>query len=162
MRYRYQVNSPLGELRLFSCGTKLTGLYFDGHTPAPKSEPTNVDRGPFINIMNQLEQYFGGDRDLFEVEIAFHGTVFQQQVWETLRTIPLGQTQSYSDLARSIGRPKAVRAVGAAVGRNPISIIVPCHRVLGADGSMTGFAGGLDRKKWLLARENAIEPQHLF
>ena len=158
MNYRYQMNTPLGELRLFSCRSQLTGLYFEGHTPAPKFEPTNVDSSPFTDIMDQLEQYFGGERDIFEVEIEFHGTEFQQQVWEKLRSIPLGQTRSYSELAQSIDRPKAVRAVGAAVGRNPISIIVPCHRVLGSDGSMTGFAGGLVRKKWLLSRENAVTP----
>ena len=106
--------------------------------------------------MSQLEEYFAGERNEFDVPLAFSGTDFQVQIWSRLQKIPCGETVSYGQLAIDCSRPKAVRAVGAAVGRNPISIVVPCHRVVGANGSLTGFAGGVERKRWLLDREQAI------
>ena len=105
----------------------------------------------------QLADYFAGRRDSFDLPLDLsHGTAFQQSVWQALRAIPAGQTTSYGALSAGVGKPAAVRAVGAAVGRNPISVIVPCHRVLGADGSLTGYAGGLERKTALLELEGAL------
>lgn len=104
----------------------------------------------------QLDEYFAGTRTDFELELAADGTLFQKKVWKALRTIPFGTTQSYGQLATKIGKPTAARAVGAANGCNPISIVVPCHRVIGADGSLTGFGGGLKRKQWLLNHEAEI------
>ncbi len=101
----------------------------------------------------QLAEYFAGERQTFDLPLAAAGTVFQQQVWQQLRQIPFGQTQSYGELAQQLGNKNAMRAVGAANGRNPIAIIVPCHRVIGADGKLTGYAGGLERKIWLLQHE---------
>lgn len=103
----------------------------------------------------QLAAYFARTRASFELPLAPHGTAFQRAVWSELRAIPAGATRSYAQIAAAVGRPTAVRAVGQAVGRNPLSIVVPCHRVIGSDGSLTGYAGGLDRKRWLLAREGA-------
>jgi methylated-DNA-[protein]-cysteine S-methyltransferase len=107
-----------------------------------------------VETERQLEQYFAGKRSVFDLELDFVGTPFQAEVWQTLLTIPYGQTRSYGQIAAQIGRPKAVRAVGAANGRNPISIIAPCHRVVGASGDLTGFAGGLAAKQQLLALES--------
>ncbi|UFH51051.1 methylated-DNA--[protein]-cysteine S-methyltransferase [Pseudomonas sp. KNUC1026] len=101
----------------------------------------------------QLEEYFNHQRQRFDLPLAFNGTPFQRQVWEALLTIPFGQTRSYQQIAEQIGAPKAVRAVGAANGRNPLSIIAPCHRVVGSNGTLTGFAGGLEAKRWLLGHE---------
>jgi methylated-DNA-[protein]-cysteine S-methyltransferase len=106
--------------------------------------------------ITELGQYFGGQRTVFSVRLDTTGTKFQLAVWRALREIPFGQTISYGAIARAIGRPKAAHAVGGAVGRNPVGIIVPCHRVLGADGSLTGYAGGLERKKWLLEHERRV------
>jgi methylated-DNA-[protein]-cysteine S-methyltransferase len=107
-----------------------------------------------IETERQLEQYFAGERSVFDLELDFVGTPFQAEVWQTLLTIPYGQTRSYGQIAAQIGKPKAVRAVGAANGKNPISIIAPCHRVVGASGDLTGFAGGLAAKQQLLALES--------
>ena len=156
MQYRHEMLSPLGKLQLFARDACLTGLYFPGHKPEPKQSGGSVDHGPFHSTIEQLEEYFAGQRNDFELQVRFEGTEFQVDVWNALRLIPVGETQSYSQLADRIGRPSAVRAVGAAVGRNPISIIIPCHRVIGANGKMTGFAGGIDRKRWLLDRERNV------
>lgn len=118
------------------------------------------DKAPNVitaQAVNQLTEYFAGQRRTFDLPLAAKGTTFQQHVWQLLRDIPYGQTASYSDIAQRLGKPKAVRAVGAANGRNPISIIVPCHRVIGADGSLTGYAGGLARKSQLLNLENPTQ-----
>jgi methylated-DNA-[protein]-cysteine S-methyltransferase len=104
-------------------------------------------------VRDQLDEYFAGTRTGFDLPIRLHGTPFQVEVWEQLRAIPYGETISYGELARRVDRPEAARAVGAANGQNPVAIVVPCHRVIGADGSLTGFGGGLDWKRWLLARE---------
>ena len=106
--------------------------------------------------VEQLGEYFGGDRRTFDLPIALHGTEFQRLVWRQLLAIPFGTTASYQDVANAVGRPRAVRAVGAANGQNPVSIVVPCHRVIGSDGSLTGYGGGLWRKEWLLRHEGSL------
>ena len=113
-----------------------------------------ADHPVLDETIRQLGQYFAGERRTFELPLEFRGTDFQRQVWTTLLAIPFGETRSYLDVARSLGNPDAVRAVGAANGRNPISIIAPCHRVIGSSGALTGFGGGLEAKAWLLAHES--------
>jgi methylated-DNA-[protein]-cysteine S-methyltransferase len=143
----------------------LAGAWFidQQHLPSHLDGPTAWPRGDNHPVLReareQLEAYFGGQRKIFDLPLDIHGgTLFQQSVWRALSTIPFGARHSYADISRLIGNPKAVRAVGAAVGRNPISLIVPCHRVLGSDGSLTGYAGGLDRKTALLALEGVALP----
>ena len=156
--------SPLGPIILAATSQGLAGLWFEGqrHLPAELATadpwPTSPDHPVLAETMRQLEEYFAGARTCFEVPLDLNGgTAFQQTVWQALIGIPAGGTASYSDVGRSIGNPAAVRAVGAAVGRNPVSIIVPCHRVMGADGSLTGYAGGLARKTALLTLEGVLE-----
>jgi len=153
--------SPIGELLLIAEGDALTGLYMLGdegpNGRGARLEPDwKRDDGPFRAVRDQLDEYFAGERTGFDVPLAPRGTAFQLRVWEELRRIPYGETISYGELARRIGRPTAVRAVGASNGRNPISILVPCHRVIGADGSLTGYGGGLDRKRFLLELEAGV------
>jgi methylated-DNA-[protein]-cysteine S-methyltransferase len=150
--------SPIGALLLVGepagDGVALTGLYMEGHRRGPAVAPTWVrDDAAFAQVTRQLDEFFAGGRRAFDLRLAPSGTPFQLAVWEELRRIPAGGTTTYGELARRVGRPAASRAVGAAVGRNPISVIVPCHRVVGSDGSLTGFAGGLERKRALLALE---------
>jgi methylated-DNA-[protein]-cysteine S-methyltransferase len=143
--------SPLGPLTLFAGRRGLSGLAFPGRAAGLAEE----DRDPAAlgRAVEQLEAYFAGERHSFDLELDLAGTPFQQRVWAELRRIPYGETVSYSELAARIGRSDIVRAVGAAVGRTPVPIIVPCHRVLGADGSLTGYGGGLQRKRALLDLE---------
>jgi methylated-DNA-[protein]-cysteine S-methyltransferase len=150
------VASPVGQLTLTASDGLLTGVAMDGqrHAPPPPSDGQRDDVW-FAGIAQQLEEYFGGARTQFDVPLRLSGTEFQQQVWSALRDIPYGETISYGELARRVGNPAAVRAVGLANGRNPVAIIVPCHRVIGADGSLTGYGGGLGRKAWLLDLEAA-------
>ena len=152
-------DTPLGPMLLLASPQGLAGLWFQGqrHHPTPEqvarwtSEP---NQSVLREAMQQLDAWFAGRRVAFDLPLDLSaGTVFQQSVWQALRHIPRGQPCSYRELAQSVGRPQAMRAVGAAVGRNPISIVVPCHRVLGSDGSLTGYAGGLDRKRALLQFE---------
>jgi methylated-DNA-[protein]-cysteine S-methyltransferase len=151
-----RVPSPLGPLLLLSDGAALTGLFMESHKYGPSIEAGWVDdEGPLRSVQRQLEEYFAGVRTTFDVPLGARGTAFQREVWQALATIPYGETTTYADLARRIGRPSAVRAVGAANGRNPISIIVPCHRVVGTDGSLVGYGGGMDRKRQLLELEQA-------
>ncbi len=148
--------SPVGPLLLMSDGTSLTGLHTDSdkHRPAVRPDWIRDDNvPPFAQAKAQLRDYFDGRRSEFDLPLAPQGTEFQKTVWRELRNIPFGETISYAELARRIGRPTASRAVGHSNARNPISIIVPCHRVIGADNSLTGYAGGLDRKRALLALE---------
>jgi methylated-DNA-[protein]-cysteine S-methyltransferase len=153
-----KMSSPIGMLIVVSDGAALTGLYLDGARHAPEVARTwRRDRESTRAAIDQLEQYFAGERTHFDLALAPQGTPFQQRVWNALREIAYGTTTSYRELARSIGAPDAVRAVGAANGRNPLSLIVPCHRVVGSDGSLTGYAGGLSRKRWLLDHETARE-----
>lgn len=147
--------SPVGTITLAGDDV-LTQLCLDHQTHAPDRSRWVEDRTAFSEAAAQLEAYFAGELTQFDVEMRLEGTEFQLEVWAALRTIPYGQTRSYGWLARQIGRPGASRAVGAANGRNPIGIIVPCHRVIGADGSLTGYGGGLDRKRALLELEGAL------
>lgn len=148
------VDSPIGELTVVAEDGALVGLYMTGHRPAPDPESFGErvdDALPAATA--QLAEYFAGERTAFDLPLAPHGTAFQQAVWAALRDIPYGETRSYGELAAALGRPGASRAVGLANGRNPISIVVPCHRVVGAGGKLTGYAGGMERKSWLLALE---------
>ena len=155
------IDSPLGRLLLTADGRSLTGLYLDGQKHFPTFTPEWQEAAhlaPFLQTQAQLAAYFNHERQSFDLPLAPVGTAFQQQVWQQLRHIPWGQTISYGTLAARVGLPNAARAVGAANGRNPLSIIVPCHRVIAANGKLTGYAGGLDRKHWLLRHEGAIAP----
>ena len=148
--------SQVGALLLMSDGTSLTGVHTDNdkHRPAVASDWVCDDAvAPFAQATAQLRAYFDGALTKFDLPLAPKGTEFQMTVWRELRNIPFGETISYAELARRIGRPTASRAVGHSNARNPISIIVPCHRVIGADKSLTGYAGGLERKRMLLAHE---------
>jgi len=152
--YYTHVDSPLGPLLLTGDGHALTRLSMTQQKHAPHIEPDwQCDPAPFADARAQLDAYFDGRRHDFDLPLAPAGTEFQRTVWTALCAIPHGRTTSYGDLARRIGRPAASRAVGLANGRNPIAIIVPCHRVIGADGSLTGYGGGIKRKRWLLDHE---------
>ncbi|MEH6593182.1 MAG: methylated-DNA--[protein]-cysteine S-methyltransferase [Halioglobus sp.] len=152
----YQIlDTPIGALRLVSNGQQLTAVEFAGQYQTSATD-THASDGALEAAAHQLLEYFAGDRQHFELPLKAAGTEFQQQVWGALRGIPYGEVRSYGEIAREINRPKAVRAVGAANGRNPLPVIVPCHRVIGRDGSLTGFAGGLEIKKALLRLENAL------
>jgi O-6-methylguanine DNA methyltransferase len=153
-RYYRIVDSPVGRVRLEGRRGALTGLYLADHHRCPPTAPDwQEDRGALPEAAAQLEEYFAGTRKEFDVRLELIGTPFQVAVWTALCDVPYGATASYGDIARAIGRPDSVRAVGAANGRNPISIIVPCHRVIGADGSLTGYGWGVERKSWLLEHE---------
>ncbi len=152
--YFHVVHSPVGDLMLVSNGNALTGLYFSDPEGVPEPHPAwQADEKKFDAVCGQLAAYFARGLREVDVPLAPHGTAFQKKVWRELCRIPFGATISYGELARRIGQPTASRAVGLANGRNPIAIIVPCHRVIGADGSLTGYGGGLDRKQWLLGHE---------
>jgi methylated-DNA-[protein]-cysteine S-methyltransferase len=153
--------SPLGPLRLVGRGGVLHGLYMQTHRHAPPAAGRRVDTA-FSDVATQLDAYFAGQLTTFDVAYELLGTPFQRTVWEALTTIPYGETISYGELARRLGSPSASRAVGLANGRNPISIIVPCHRVIGADGSLTGYGGGVDRKRLLLDLERRHGGTTLF
>ena len=148
--YYTTTRSPIGRLTLTSNGEALTGLHMD---PFQASTNWRRDPAPFGEAIAQLESYFAGERRTFDLPLAPAGTPFQLSVWKELRAIPYGQVRSYGEIARGIGNPKAVRAVGRANGSNPIAIVVPCHRVIGANGTLTGFGGGIDRKVRLLTLE---------
>lgn len=150
-------DSPLGRILLAAHEDKLVGIWFDGQRHLPDtSRWTRVREHPVLQqTQRQLSDYFAGRRNTFELPLDLSmGTLFQQQVWRALLQIPLGTTASYGAVSAAIGKPTAVRAVGGAVGHNPWSIVVPCHRVVGADGSLTGYAGGLERKTALLQLES--------
>lgn len=152
--YYTTMSSPIDGLLLVSDGGVLTGLYMEPTRDGRAIEATwKRDPGPFREVERQLRAYFEGALHRFDLPISPRGTDFQEVVWAALRTLRLGERISYGELARRIGRPNASRAVGLANARNPISIIVPCHRVIGAGGALTGYGGGLDRKRWLLDHE---------
>lgn len=154
MNYFTYYESPLGRLTLQANGAGLRGAWFDVQTTVPDDLGVeNADHPILRQAVAEFEEYFAGKRQQFDVPVAAHGTDFQQQVWAMLRQIPFGETWTYQDLALAIDNPKAVRAVGLANGKNPISIIVPCHRVIGKNGKLTGYAGGIERKQKLLAME---------
>jgi methylated-DNA-[protein]-cysteine S-methyltransferase len=149
------LNSPIGELLLTGDDRGLTGLAMSPFWIDRDWEP---DAEHFQHVRTQLTDYFAGERDAFDLPLALDGNPFEQRVWEALRQIPYGATVSYGEIAREIGHPDAPRAVGAANGRNPVAVIVPCHRVIGADGSLTGYGGGLERKRFLLDLEAGVLP----
>ena len=157
MSYVYKVmDSPIGELKLVANGSKLSAILWEDDKPnrVRLGVMHEAENSPIlVETERQLNEYFAGKRNRFELELNFVGTEFQRKVWEALLTIPYGETRSYGEIATQIGNAKAVRAVGAANGRNPISIIAPCHRVIGASGDLTGFAGGLRAKRMLLTLE---------
>ena len=154
----YQLlDTPIGTLRLVSDGRHLTASEFEGRYDDCAQDRQTGD--PVLtSCASQLREYFAGERTRFDLPLAPKGTAFQQAVWTALKKIPYGRLRSYSDIANAIGKPGAVRAVGAANGRNPLPIVVPCHRVIGSDGSLTGFAGGLGIKRRLLQLEDALNP----
>ena len=151
--------SPVGALTIVASDDGIVAILWEKDNPdrvrvgAPVDQP---DHPHLRRAISQLEEYFAGSRQTFDLPLDFRGTDFQKKVWNALLTIPFGETRSYADIARSIGSPTATRAVGAANGRNPISIVAPCHRVIGADGGLTGFAGGLEAKQFLLQLEGSI------
>lgn len=148
--------SPLGAMLLAASDRGLAGVWFEGQRHGPVGVPWPEDpRHPVLQAaLRQLSEYFAGSRTGFDLPLDLTlGTPFQQSVWQALLAIPPGRTTSYAELGRRLGRPQAARAVGAAVGRNPVSIVVPCHRVLGTGGALTGYAGGVERKSALLALE---------
>ena len=155
MNYQY-LESPVGRLRLVSDGNHITAIEWEN---LQTGVPTGQEQSdPALNTcISQLEEYFSGERRHFELPLAPQGTEFQRSVWQALAQIPYGELRSYRDIAESLHNPKAVRAVGAANGRNPLPIVVPCHRVVGSDGSLTGFAGGLEAKKVLLRLEGSMQ-----
>jgi methylated-DNA-[protein]-cysteine S-methyltransferase len=146
------IASPLGELMLTAAGGELTGLYMPAEAHDPPAGAVRDD-GAFTTVRRQLEEYFAGERRTFDLPVSPAGTPFQQRVWAELQRIGYGETISYAELAARIGRPTAIRAAGAANGANPVSIIIPCHRVIGSDGSLTGYGGGIDAKRALLDLE---------
>ena len=153
-----RIDTPLGPLTAAASERGLVGLWFDGqaHHPGPLDAPDDPGQRWLAQAREQLDAYWRGERTSFSVPLDLQGTPFQQAVWQALRHIARGSTCSYGALAREAGAAHAVRAVGAAVGRNPLSIVVPCHRVIGQDGSLTGYAGGLPRKTALLQLEGAL------
>lgn len=152
MRYYYDYNFPIGRLTIVDDGHGICGIHFhtQGKDIGTKRETSNIQ-----NTAYQLTEYFAGDRKKFDIPLSFYGTEFQQKVWKALCEIPYGQTCTYKDIAEKIGIPKGCRAVGMANNQNPIAIVVPCHRVIGANGSLMGYAGGLDLKEFLLELERS-------
>ncbi len=159
MHYYDFHDSPHGQMLLVADGDGLSGVYFDGQKYLPQiASQWRRDAGHAMlhQARRELAEYFGGERKRFDVALAPSGTPFQRSVWKAISTVGFGQTISYGELASKAGCPGSARATGAATGRNPIGVIVPCHRILGSDGSLTGYAGGLGRKRALLALESGI------
>lgn len=159
MQYVYKIMpSPVGALKLIASDKGLTAILWENEHNNPRYVPLEMlsekkDHSVLLEAEQQLSEYFAGKRQTFSLPLDFIGTVFQKKVWKALLNIPFGVTKSYADIAKEIGHPKAVRAVGSANGRNPLSIMAPCHRVIGSNGKLTGFAGGLGAKAYLLALE---------
>lgn len=146
-----EMNTPIGRLTLVANDHALVGVYMENYEVPQATAKTT----PLLErAAKQLGEYFAGEREAFDLPLEPQGTAFQRAVWEALTRIPFGQTVSYAHIAKKIGRPNAVRAVGAANGSNPIALIIPCHRVIGSNGALTGYGGGLPRKRWLLGHEN--------
>jgi methylated-DNA-[protein]-cysteine S-methyltransferase len=157
MSYYTTFDSPIGELLLVGDGDALSRLHMVGSRhPVAVNPAWRRDEGGFDQARTQLDEYFAGERREFSVPLDMAGGSFELSVWEELRSIPYGETASYGEIAERIGSPGAARAVGLANGRNPIAVIVPCHRVIGADGSLTGYGGGLERKRLLLELESGV------
>jgi len=165
MEYQYKyMDSPVGRLTLIGSNKGLAAILWENDNPSrvhAKADVENNNHSILLETERQLREYFEGKRSSFALELDPIGTTFQKEVWDALLTIPYGETRSYTQIANQLGNPKAVRAVGAANGRNPISIVVPCHRVIGASGGLTGFAGGLEVKASLLSLEGtkSTKPQ---
>lgn len=156
MRIYAYTDSPLGQILMVADGGALHGLYFVGQKYERQPDADWVespDDALLKNTGEQLAEYFAGERTHFDLPLALEGSAFQRRVWEALTAIPAGKTVTYGSIARSIGAADSVRAAAAAIGRNPVSIVVPCHRVIGSNGTLTGYAGGLERKRALLALE---------
>ncbi|MCU0551870.1 MAG: methylated-DNA--[protein]-cysteine S-methyltransferase [Leptolyngbya sp. Prado105] len=161
MIYYKWVESPIGALLLTANGRSLTGLHMQGqkYFPVQTQDWQEVELDLFVQVQVQLTEYFAHKRQQFDLPLEPQGTDFQKQVWQLLTEIPFGETIAYGTLAKMTGNPTASRAVGSANGRNPISIVIPCHRVIASSGRLTGYAGGVDRKQWLLQHEcSKIEP----
>lgn len=154
--YRRMITSPVGRLSLVGGDAGLVAVLWEQDRPGrvPLPDLIAADHPLLDTTETQLSEYFAGTRRRFDLPLDFRGTAFQRSVWAALLEIPFGETRSYGEIARTLGRPGGSRAVGAANGRNPISIIAPCHRVIGRNGSLTGFAGGMEVKAWLLAMED--------
>jgi methylated-DNA-[protein]-cysteine S-methyltransferase len=164
MIYFAVYESLIQTLRLVSDGRSLIGLYMmsEKHLLTPQNDQIEDESvAPFPETKHQLTNYFAGTLTEFDLPLQMQGTIFQQCVWAALETIPYGITMSYGELAQQIGQPNASRAVGLANGRNPVSIIVPCHRVIGASGKLTGYGGGIERKQWLLNHERLMRMKQL-
>jgi len=161
MTFAYKIiDSPVGKLKLVASDQGLAGVLWERENarPAPLSELVVDEQHPvLLETERQLGEYFAGKRKTFSIQLDLRGTRFQKDVWEALLAIPFGETRSYGQLAKQLGNPRATRAVGAANGRNPVSIIVPCHRVIGSSGKLTGFGGGLETKAHLLNLEDVRE-----
>ena len=157
-KYYATIKSPVGELMLVADDTALTGVYFAGrdHVPAAGKGWTRDAQHPVLReTAQQLQEYLSGKRTNFQIPLRLAGTEFQEKIWQQIARIPYGETISYAELAKRAGAPQAIRAAGTTTGRNPVSIIVPCHRVVGKNGGLGGFGGGLERKRFLLALEKA-------
>lgn len=144
------ISSPLGQIEIKELDNSIVEIRFTESKPVTKNSSPILDK-----CIHQLMEYFNGTRTSFELPLQPMGTEFQKKVWSELQNIPFGKTISYMDLAKRLGDPKVIRAAGTANGKNPIAIIIPCHRVIGTDGSLTGYAGGLERKQWLLEHESS-------
>ncbi len=159
-----QLDSPIGRLRLVATDQGLSHLLFDqqvGEDMDSDGDPAETDNHPVLAAATaQLAEYFAGRRQEFDIPLDLSGTEFQRAAWSALANVPFGETRSYRQQAEAIGRPKAVRAIGAANGRNPVPIVLPCHRIVGSDGSLTGYGGGLPIKEFLLRHEQALIHQH--
>jgi methylated-DNA-[protein]-cysteine S-methyltransferase len=152
-----RIPTPVGDVLVAGDGSELWALWIDGQRWAPVIGPGwRETEAPFHETRRQLEDYFAGRRTTFDLPLRFGGTAFQSKVWRTLLTIPFGQTRSYGEIATSLGRPRAARAVGAANGQNPFCIVVPCHRLIGSAGALVDYAAGLEVKRWLLDHEAAV------
>ena len=160
-RYR-MIDSPIGPLTLAGEGPVLTNLRMVDQTYEPDRADWTLDDRAFPDAVEQLQAYFAGELREFDLRLEMHGTDFQRRVWNALRSIPYGETRSYGEIAQQIGSPTAFRAVGLANGHNPVAVIVPCHRVIGANGNLTGFGGGLERKSALLELERSAASLTLF
>ena len=154
MNYFFEYNSPIAAIRIIENGKAITSIKFTVTHPYPPSDAEEKETELIKETYKQLCEYFAGQRTVFDVPLEAHGTDFQKRVWNALLTIPYGETRSYQQIAAIVNCPKGARAVGMANNRNPISIIVPCHRVIGADGSLTGYAAGLPAKQKLLQIES--------
>ena len=153
------INSPIGKIKIEGDELGIVSIAFLDSEDMDISEHVPSE---FEEVISQLQQYFNGERKNFSIKMALKGTDFQKRVWNELIKIPFGSTLSYQQIANQLGDPKVIRAAASANGKNPISIIIPCHRVIGSDGSLTGYAGGLQRKKWLLEHENPSSQQSFF